>query len=308
MKTPGFCPGVRTLVSNSFLLVVVETTLARLVITFAPRRTALATPRRALVATGRRFETAGSRRRTAGEICTSVAHRATVARRTAAVTTAAAWSTATTVAATAAWSTATTVASTAAWSTATAATVAAAAAITTAAATTIATAAATTVAATSTAAAAAITTTAAATIAAATIATATTAAAVWRTRTAATAAAKSTAAATTAGLTLDRFAHRDRTTVEQCAVHGLHCCSTRFIGFHFEEGEAAAAARFAIHDHFRRGNSPKLGEGFLQTFGRDGVGQVAHKQFTTHSKLWAGGKYERRPARACWTIELPSVS
>jgi hypothetical protein len=40
----------------------------------------------------------------------------------------------------------------------------------------------------------------------------------------------------------------------------------------------------------------------LQTLGRDGVGQVAHKQFTTHSRLWAGGTNERSPACASWTI------
>ncbi len=160
--------------------------------------------------------------------------------------------------------------------------------------------------------AAAIATATAATIAAATaavttaatapaaIATAATAAAVGRTRAATTAAAKSTT--TTTGLTFDGLTHGDRTAVEQGTVHGLHRCSTHFVGFHLEEGEAAAAAGLAIHDHFRRGDSPELGEGFLQTLGRDGVGQIAHKQFTTHSRLWAGGTNERSPARACWTI------
>jgi hypothetical protein len=256
------------------LLVVVEATLARLVIALATRRTAFATPRRALIA-GWRLEAAGSRRST-GEIRTTVAHWATIARRRTAVTTA-------TAAATIAAST------TAA---AIAATTAAAAITTTAAATIAATA--TTVAAATTATAAAITTTAAA--------------AVGRTRTAATtaAAAKSTTATTT-GLTLDRFTHGDRTTVEKRAVHGLHRCSTHFIGFHLEEGEAAAAAGLAIHDHFRRGNIPELGEGFLQTLGRDGVGQIAHKQFTTHSRLWAGGTIERSPGRAAGRLR-PSDS
>ena len=259
MKTPGLCPGVHIQMRDNGLLVVVETTLARLVIALATRRTAFATPRRALVARWR-IAAAGSRRR-AGEVRTPIAHRAavgTAARRSTAIATATA-----------------------------AATVAAAAgAITTAA----------------TAGVAATTAAAIATATAATIAAAATTT-VRRTRAAATAAAaKSTTAATATGLTFDSFAHRDRTAVEQSAVHGLHCCSTHFIGFHFEEGEAAAAVRLAIHDDFRRGNSPELGEGFLQTLGRDGVGQVAHKQFTTHSRLWAGGTNERSPARACWTI------
>jgi hypothetical protein len=246
------------------LLVVVETTLARLVIALAPRRAAFATPGRALVAGWRLFEGAGSRR-TAREIGTPVAHRATVtARRGTAIATASAaavTTTATTVAA----------ATTAAIATATATTIAAATtAVTTA------------------------TTTAAA------IATATTAAAVGRTRAATTAAAKSTTTTTT-GLPLDGLTHGDRTSIEQGTVHGLHRSSTHFVGFHLEEGEAAAAASLAIHDHFRRGDSPELGEGFLQTLGRDGVGQIAHKQFTTHSRLWAGGIIERSPARARWT-------
>jgi hypothetical protein len=285
MKTPGIYPGVHIQMKDSkqLLLVVVETTLARLVIALATRRTAFAPTRRALVAGWRLLETAGSRR-SAREICTSVAHGAavgTAARGSTAIATATA---ATTVAA----------ASAAAITTAAAAAVAATAAAIAAA--TAATIAATTTTVATTTTAAAITTAAAATIA-------TTTAAVRRTRAAATAAAKSTtAAAATAGLTFDRFAHRDRTAVEQSAVHGLHCRSAHFIGFHFEEGEAAAAARLAIHDDFRRGNSPELGEGFLQTLGRDGVGQIAHKQFTTHSRLWAGGTNERSPARACWTI------
>ena len=286
MKTPGLWPGVHTQMKDSDrllvsqrlvadLLVVVETTLARLVIALATRRTAaaLATRRTTGVeAATRRLEPAWSRRGAAGEICTSVAHRAAVAGRGAAVTTAAAATIATaTVAATAA-----TIAA-AAIATATAATIAAAPTTTVA----------TTTAAIATATAAAIATTAA----------------VGRTRAAATAAAaKSTTAPPATGLAFDGFTHRDRTAVEQGAVHGLHCCSTHFIGFHFEEGEAAAAAGLAIHDHFRRGNSPELGEGFLQTLGRDGVGQIAHKQFTTHSRLWAGGTNERSPARACWTI------
>ena len=249
MKTPGLCPGAHVQMKDSdLLLIVVETTLAWLVVALATRRTATVTTRRALVAGRRRLEAAGSRR-SAREICTSVAHRAAVSGR-----------------------------SSTAIATATA-----------------------TVAAAITAAATAVSATTAAAIATATAATIAATAAVRRTRAAATAAAKSTTA-TAAGLTLDRFTHSDRTAVEQSAVHGLHGCSTHFIGFHFEEGEAAAAARLAIHDDFRRGNSPELGERFLQTLGRDGVGQVAHKQFTTHSRLWAGGTNERSPARACWTI------
>jgi hypothetical protein len=261
------------------LLVVVETTLARLVIALATRRTATLATRRALV-TGRRLEASG--RRSAGEICTTVAHRAAIARRRcAAIATATATSAAATIAA------ATTIAA------------ASAAAIATATAATIAAAATTAVAATS---AAAIATATAATITATTTA-------VGRTRAAATAAAaaKSTTTAATTGLALDGFTHRDRATVEQRAVHGLHRGSTHFIGFHLEEGEAAAAAGLAIHDHFRRGDIPELGEGFLQTLGRDGVGQIAHKQFTTHSRLWAGGIIERSPGRAAGRLR-PSDS
>jgi hypothetical protein len=39
----------------------------------------------------------------------------------------------------------------------------------------------------------------------------------------------------------------------------------------------------------------------LQTLRRDRIGQIAHKQFATHSRLGAGGRIERSPARACWT-------
>ncbi len=272
MKTPGLCPGAHVQMKDSdLLLIVVETTLAWLVVALATRRTATVTTRRALVAGRRRLEAAGSRR-SAREICTSVAHRAAVSGRS---STAIATATATVAAAITAAATAVSATTAAAIATATAATIAAATT--------------------------AVAATAAAAIATATAATIAATAAVRRTRAAATAAAKSTTA-TAAGLTLDRFTHSDRTAVEQSAVHGLHGCSTHFIGFHFEEGEAAAAARLAIHDDFRRGNSPELGERFLQTLGRDGVGQVAHKQFTTHSRLWAGGTNERSPARACWTI------
>src|SRR6185437_14873899 len=117
---------------------------------------------------------------------------------------------------------------------------------------------------------------------------------------AATTTAKSAAAATT-GLTLDSFTDGDRTAVEKSSVHGLHCCRALIICFHLEEREATAAAGLAIHDHFRRGNGAELREGFLQTLGRHRVGQIAHKQFTTHSRLWAGGRRERSPARACRT-------
>src|SRR5713101_5220298 len=73
------------------------------------------------------------------------------------------------------------------------------------------------------------------------------------------------------------------------------------ICFHLEEGKAAAAAGLAIHDHFRRTDGAELREGFLQTLRRDRIGQIAHKQFATHSRLGAGGRMERSPARACWT-------
>jgi hypothetical protein len=144
---------------------------------------------------------------------------------------------------------------------------------------------------------AAVATTATATaIAAATTAAvaATTPAAVGRTRAARTEAAATTAAAaksataTTTGLAFDGFADGNRSAVEQGSVHGLHRGSTLIICFHLEEREAAAAAGLAIHDHFRRGDGAELGEGFLQTLGRDRIGQIAHKQFTTHSWLGAG--------------------
>jgi hypothetical protein len=194
-------------------LVVVETALARLVVTLAPLRSGIAPPRRTTgsIAAGR-FEAARSRSWAAAgaarEIGTPVAHRAAVA----------AWSRATVTAATA---------------TATIATTAAAAAIATAT--------------TGTAAAVAATTTAAA------IATATAAAAIGRTRTATTAAAttatKSAATATT-GLPFDSLTDGDRATIEESTIHGLHRCSALVICFHLEEGEAAAAAGLAIHDHF----------------------------------------------------------
>src|SRR4030095_15128266 len=82
----------------------------------------------------------------------------------------------------------------------------------------------------------------------------------------ATTAATKSATATT-GLTFDGFADGDRSTIEQRAVHGLHGRGALIICFHLEEGEAAAAAGLAIHDHFRRGNGAELGEGFLQTLG-----------------------------------------
>ncbi|MEI6202547.1 MAG: hypothetical protein WCP68_11405, partial [Enhydrobacter sp.] len=65
---------------SDLLLIVVKTTLARLVIALATRRTATVTTRRALVAGRRRLEAAGSRR-SAREICTSVTHRAAVSGR-----------------------------------------------------------------------------------------------------------------------------------------------------------------------------------------------------------------------------------
>jgi len=160
--------------------------------------------------------------------------------------------------------------------------------------------------------AAAITTAAAVTTATA-VATATTAAAIGRARAARTEAAAIAAATTTAaistaaatattGLTFDGFTDRDRAAIQQRAVHGLHGRGALVIGFHLEEREAAAAAGLAIHDHFRRGDGAELREGFRQTLRRDRVGQVAHKQFTTHSRLGAGGRIERSPARACWTL------
>jgi hypothetical protein len=194
-------------------LIVVEATLARLVVTLAARpvgRTLVTTCRPGDFAATTTVETApaAGRRRTAGEVGASIAHRAAVA----------------------------------------AATARASAAITTAAAAAV-TAAATVAAATT---AAAITTATAATVAATTTA----AAAVGRTRTTrAEAAAIATAtaaesAATTTGLAFNGFADGDRSTIEQRAVHGLHGRGALIICFHLEEGEAAAAAGLAIHDHF----------------------------------------------------------
>jgi len=70
--------------------------------------------------------------------------------------------------------------------------------------------------------------------------------------------------------------------VEQSAVHRLHRRSALVVGFHFQKRETTAPAGLAIHDYFRRGDVAELGEGFLQTLGRDRIGQIAHKQFTTH--------------------------
>jgi hypothetical protein len=191
---------------------------------------------------GSRFKAAGSWSRAAREVGTSIAHRTAIAT----------------------------------WSTLRGAPVATAAA---AAATIAATAAAAIATATAGTAAAAI---AAATAAA--IATTTTAA-IGRTRaatTTTTAAAESAATTTATGLTFDGFTDGDRAAVEESTIHGLHCCSALVISFHLEEGEAAAAAGFAIDDHFRRGDVAELGESFLQALGRDRIGQIAHKQFTTH--------------------------
>src|SRR5262249_32997224 len=122
-----------------------------------------------------------------------------------------------------------------------------------------------------------------------------------------TARAKATAATATAaeaartGLTFNRFAHGDRATIEQCAVHRLHRGGALIICFHLEEGEAATAAGLAIHDQCRGGDGAELRERFRQTLRGDRIGQVAHKQFTTHSRLGAGERRERSPARACWT-------
>jgi hypothetical protein len=118
--------------------------------------------------------------------------------------------------------------------------------------------AATTAAVTAAATVAAATAAAIATATAAAVAATTTASAVGRTRTtrteaatiatAATAAAESAAATT--WLTFDSFADGDRPAIEQRAVHGLHGRGALIICFHLEEGEAAAAAGLAIHDHF----------------------------------------------------------
>jgi hypothetical protein len=208
-QTPAF-PFVQVAVSG--LLIVVEATLARLVIALAARpvgRTLVPSSGPGDFGTATAIETAAGRRRTAGEVGASIAHRAAVAaaRASAAITTAA-----------------------------TAAAVTAAA----------------TVAAATTAAAIATATTAA-------VAATTTASAVGRTRTTRTeAAAIATATTTTAaesaaaatGLTFNGFADGDRSTIEQRAVHGLHGRGALIICFHLEEGEAAAAAGLAIHDHF----------------------------------------------------------
>jgi hypothetical protein len=199
-------------------LVVVEATLARLVVALAPLRAGIAPPLRATCVTTAGGSSTGASAgivpattasTTAGEVRTPVAHRAAVTGRRAAVSTAA------TAAATVAATTAA-----AAIATATAAAVAAA---TTAIATTAATAIGRTRAARTEAAAIAATT--------------------------ATAAAKSAATAT-AGLTLDSFTDGDRAAVEESSVHGLHRCRALIVGFHFEERETTAAAGLAIHDHF----------------------------------------------------------
>jgi hypothetical protein len=226
-KSPAF--SLRPLFHG--LLIVVEPALARFVITFAARpvgRAALMATHgpRDFGATAAAVKPAACRRRGTGEIGAPIAHRAAIAGAGAAVTTAAT------------------------------AAVAAAATTTVAAATT----------------AAAIATATAATAVAATAATITTAAAIgraWAARTeaaaiaatTATAAAESTTAAAT-GLTFDGFTNRNRATIEQCAVHGLHGRGALIICFHLEEGEATAAAGLAIHDHFRRGNGAELREGF----------------------------------------------
>jgi hypothetical protein len=198
-------------------LIVVEATLARFVIALATRpvgRTLVPSSGPGDFGAATAIETAASRRRTAGEVGASIAHRAAVATTTATATGASA---AVTTAATAA---------------------AVTAAATVAAATTAAT---------------------IATATAATVAATTTASAVGRTRTTrteaaaiatATAAATESAATTTTGLTFNGFAHGDRSTIEQRAVHGLHGRGALIICFHLEEGEAAAAAGLAIHDHF----------------------------------------------------------
>ena len=210
-KTPAF-PFVQVAVSG--LLIVVEATLARLVIALAARpvgRTLVTTSRPGDFATATAIETAAGRRRTAGEVGASIAHRAAVAA-------------ATTARASAAITTAATAAAVTAAATVAAATTAAAIATATAAA----------VAAATTASAVGRTRTAR--TEAATITTAT--------------AAESAAATTTTGLTFNGFADGDRSTIEQRAVHGLHGRGALIICFHLEEGEATAAAGLAIHDHF----------------------------------------------------------
>jgi hypothetical protein len=203
------------------LLVVVEPALAWFVITFAARpvgRTLVAThgPGDFATTTTTAVKTTACRRRSTGEIGAPIAHRAAIAGASAPVTaaTAAAVAAATTTAVAA-----TTAAAAIATATAAAAVAATAATITTAAAAAIGRARAAR--------------TEAAAIAATTAATA----------------AKSTAAAAT-GLTFDGFTNRNRATIEQRAVHGLHGRGALIICFHLEEGEAAAAAGLAIHDHF----------------------------------------------------------
>ena len=213
-KTPEVFPPAFPLAVAHGLLIVVEPALARLVIALPSRtvgRTALVTPRRPGDFGTAAVKTTG-RRRSTGEISAPVAHRAAIAR--------------------------------------TAARAGGRAAITAAAATTAVATAAAAIATTAAAAAIATATAAAVAATAATITTA--AAAIGRTRAATTtaaAAAKSTAA-TTAGLTLDCFADGNRAAIEQGAIHGLHRGSAHVICFHLEEGEAAAAAGLAIHDHF----------------------------------------------------------
>lgn len=206
------------------LLIVVEAALARFVVALAALvRTGRVAPAHWLGDFAARSVESAAGRGAAREIGTPVAHRAAVARtgRRTAVTTAAA-----------AAITAAAAAISAATATAAIATATAAAAITTAAAATVTAAAATPVGGTRTARTEATTIAATAAITAA-------------------ATAKSTTAATTTGLTFDSFTDRDRAAVEQCTVHGLHGRGALVVGFHFEEGEAAAAAGFAIRDHFR---------------------------------------------------------
>jgi hypothetical protein len=195
-------------------LIVVEAALARLVIALAARpvgRTLVPSSGPGDFATATAIETAARRRRTAGEVGASIAHRAAVATAAGAGASAAVTTAATAAAVTAA----TTVA---------AATTAAAIATATAAAVAAATTAASAVGRTRT------TRTEAAAIAAAT--------------------ATESAATTTTGLTFNGFADGDRSTIEQRAVHGLHGRGALIICFHLEEGKATAAAGLAIHDHF----------------------------------------------------------
>ena len=214
-KTPGTKPPAFPFVqvAVSGLLIVVEATLARFVIALATRpvgRTLVPSSGPGDFAAATAIETAASRRRTAGEVGAPIAHRAAVA----AATTTGAGAAVTTAATAAAVTAATTVA-------------------------------------------AATTTAAIATATAAAVAATTTASAVGRTRTTrteaaaiATATAAESAAATTTRLTFNGFADGDRPAIEQRAVHGLHGRGALIICFHLEEGEAAAAAGLAIHDHF----------------------------------------------------------